>query len=192
MLVFSDKISNLVTSKQDCFKQIRQLAFFSVGGQFNKCFAFAEALKKSSLLDADMTWARTRRGAGMVNLVFLGDENVTYKKIESLRPKIVKKMPTPPCVLVKMVASRLFKLHEVIEGENAYRMSATHNRHPQIPLPQREDMENRFNLYVGNTMPYIVRYPATEAGKIIERGDMNSEIIQKAWDLYEVKKVMSS
>lgn len=190
MLVYSAAVSNLVTKKIDCLAQVKKLAVFSNTGYFRH-HPIVNALFEAGVLDADLILATASRPNGFVaNLVFVGDEASMLEKIGRLEVKPRKKMPTPPNVLVKMVASRLSKMHDAIDGENKYRVPTVGpNALPALPPLEFEDLIGDMSRFNGG---WEVRRLAEELVSVLNRQDMTPEVVQKAWDTYSVKAVMAS
>jgi hypothetical protein len=188
MLKYSQAISNALKAKQDCFKQIKDFSFHSAHGHFQKVSAFMSSLEtRGGVQTPDMVWGSLQRGSVTSNLVFFGDEAAVLKKISEVVPKIVKKTPTPATVIAKMIALRLCRLHESIEEENAW---VANSARATVPIPQRSDLEDGLQRY--KQLSWRIKERAEKLDLVLRRKEITSKAIQKGWDLYSVKVVMTA
>ena len=186
MLTYSQAVSNALKAKQDCYKQIKAFAFHDCHGHFHRVGAFMGSLDASGVQTPDMVWGSIQRGSVVSNLVFFGDETSILKKISEVVPKIVKKTPTPTTVIAKMIALRLGKMHDAIEQENAwFTKSGT-----TLPALQRSDLADGFQRYgQGN---WRMKETMKDLNEVLGRREATPEAVQKGWDIYAVKAVMTA
>lgn len=202
MLKYSTAVSKFLEDKPDCFKLAKELAVFNNTGKYfqRECQSFFNALEARGLVTLEMCWGNCVRGSER-NLVFLGDETFVLAQLAELKPKETKHVPTPTTVLIKMVALRLSKLHEVIEQENkSIAASNTYAQtnpqpgyarpiQPLVPEIEFADMADGFKRFSGS---YWTRKVINDFNEVLARPEITPDIALKAWDVYSVKVVMTT
>jgi len=198
MIKHSTAISNIMKNRPDCFKQFKQLAVFSVGGHFHKVEAFYMALESKGVVQIELCWGACNRGT-VQNLVFIGDEQDIVARLSGVKDPVIRHMPTPATVMVKMVVLRLGKLHDAIEQENKSIVSANQyalnnpntktKPKPMFPQIKFSDMADRFKRLPHS---WFVKTRIDEFIRVLDRKEITPEILQKAFDIYSVRIVMHS
>jgi hypothetical protein len=117
--------------------------------------------------------------------VFFVDEASILKKISESVPKIVKK--TPATVIAKMIALRLSKLHDAIEQKNSWAVSRGQETTLDV---QQSDFADGFQRFA--QMAWLVKGAMEDLVKVLQRREATPEAVQKGWDLYSVKVVMTA
>jgi hypothetical protein len=185
MLTYSRAISNALEAKQDCFKQIKAFSFYNSHGTFKRVVVFMDSLNAQGVQLPDMVWGSIKLGSVASNLVFFGDEASILKKISETVPKIVKK--TPATVIAKMIALRLSKLHDAIEQKNSWAVSRGQETTLDV---QQSDFADGFQRFA--QMAWLVKGAMEDLVKVLQRREATPEAVQKGWDLYSVKVVMTA
>jgi len=201
MLKHSAAVSKFLEDKPNCFKLAKEMAVFSDSGRhFFRCENFFKALEAKGLVNIEMCWGSCTRGIEQ-NLVFLGDEATVLAQLGELKPKEVRRVPTPASVMVKMVALRLGKLHDMLKSENdqiarsnAYAQANPGQNFPVQPkpmLPQIKfsDMADGFKRLPRG---WSIKTCVDEFNEVLNRKEITPEILQKAWDTFSVRIVMTT
>ena len=204
MLKHSPLISKLLGEKPACFKQAKMLAVYSVGGHFHKVQNFYDAMEESALLSGaalDMCWGDCQRGGTVQNLVFLGNEAEVALRVEALTDPVVKHMPTPASVMVKMLAARFAKLADGIDQENVWALQSNaylannpgvgKSARPMLPKLAFEDVADGFKRYAA-AFGWGIKATIGDMKNILARSEATPDVVKKAWDILSVRSVMNS
>jgi hypothetical protein len=199
MLKESLSIAKFLVDNPLIFKKARGLALHSTGGSFSKCLALLNSLEKKDLVPFDMCVCSFRRNGCRQNFIFQGTEHAVLEMLAGIKVTPVKHMPTPPSVLMKMFASRLWKLHTKIDETNQmYHVVTSRPANPSIrPNPNQtciqklsfEDVENRFKRFPGSS--WEMRRAVEGLTKFLNRKDLTDDILKKGWDLYWVNRALN-
>jgi len=200
MLKHSAAVSKFLEDKPNCFKLAKEMAVFSDSGRhFFRCENFFKALEAKGLVNIEMCWGSCTRGIEQ-NLVFLGDEATVLAQLGELKPKEVKRVPTPASVMIKMVAGRLGKLHDALRNENEQiiKSNAYAQANPQVYVrpsqPSNPDLEfsdiaDGFKRF---TAGWWVKKIIEEFNEVLARPEITPDVLKKAWDILSVRSVMTT
>lgn len=214
MLKHSKLASQILQEKEELRKAAKSLALHACAGHFSKVEAFWDSLLKRGGIVApgvELTWASYQSG-NESHLVFVGDEKSVIEALQGIK---IERQPVPETVAVKMLSLRLMKIVEGISKWNENERKREEEalaQMAQVPKPPWATPYEILPELELSDLPDCMRYirknqtslPANawqysgngkaifELRKVWRRPEVTQKVIEAAWKMVEVHKVMGS
>lgn len=119
---FSEKISDAMKSKPGRLAQIKSIGFYTTSHRVEKIREFFKALEAEGAISKNVVFGRVND----TTVFFTQSEDEVVEKIREIPDK--KTAPTSEKVLIKMLAARMEKIFEIIDGIKSYSEMKDHVR----------------------------------------------------------------